>query len=76
MACGPCRWVEGLARGADLAQAAGDAAQAGRWRAQAASAGAAMEARWWNESLGCYAQSCASQSAQALPLALGVTRGR
>jgi alpha-L-rhamnosidase len=66
-------YIEGLDRGADLADAAGDTAQADTWRRQASDARGAVEARWWNESIKCYAQSCDSQSAQALPFVLNVT---
>ena len=69
-------YVECLDRGVDLATAAGDTDHAAEWGKMATSARAAVEARWWNATHGCYSQSCKGQTAQALPFALNITTPR
>jgi alpha-L-rhamnosidase len=66
-------YIEGLSRGVDLATASGDVAQAAVWRSTLTAARESFETRWWNATIGCYAQSCLGQTAQAAPFALNTT---
>ena len=66
-------YIECLDRGIDLALMAGDAVQATAWATLAKTAREGFERRWWNSSIGCYAQNCSGQTMQAVPLALNIT---
>ena len=66
-------YIECLDRGVDLANKLGNTEKAAAWSAAAAVARKGFERRWWNSSLRCYAQSCAGQTMQAIPLALNIT---
>ena len=66
-------YIEGLLRGVDLATAAKDTAQAEIWSAAAVKARRAFERVWWNETSGCFAQTCACQTAQAVGVAFNTT---
>eukprot|EP01043_Picozoa_sp_COSAG02_P017191 COSAG02_NODE_774_length_17325_cov_322.794381_7_plen_227_part_00 len=58
--------IDCLDRGADLASAAGDPAQANEWREMANHAWANAEAMWPDAQLGCYAHSCDCSEAKVV----------
>ncbi len=59
-------YIDCLDRGADLATAAGDPAQASHWRTMANDAWADAEATWEDAQLGCFAQSCGYSQAEVV----------
>jgi hypothetical protein len=68
-------YIECLDRGVALATAAKDLQQAHLWKEQASRARASFLTVWWNKTLGCFGQTCACQTCQAVGVALNVSAG-
>ena len=66
-------YIEGLLRGVDIANAANEPQAARAWADAAAKARRAFKNVWWNETAGCFAQTCACQTAQAVAVAFNTT---